>query len=468
MNFYLKKIKMNKNGFKKKMTSNSTLMASSINQNTSNYLSNSNINQNNPNFSYFSNLENLVEDSDFFVSSAVNGRPGKIIHQTTEHSIDKKGNHIIKTKTIRELNQNSIKNNKDKNIKIITKNKSHQNYINLNYPIYKNSNKELYSSPDFFESSPNNNEIISPVEHVQNYSSGSEYEDYPMKSFDVKDKKNLIKKKFCNIQKINYELEDPEGFDYLNKNGMKRIKKGRNVSRGNKNIKKKKLSQIILNKSEYYNTHKLINNSYQSDFFDFQSPDRDINIQKKFRKITENMLDSKGPTNNDNKITKSIKNKMLFENKNKIKSHKNKNIKNNLNQIEAAKIIQAWWRNKNKYMEREVYDITVKNAIKLQSFIRGFLIRKKVFRYITLALYYQTFCDKIQDALCSNIKRRIFNMLKALKKIKIKKSSTYMTTNILSNNNSRSFLSSIGCRSPQTYLSNLTFINNNSNENYCN
>jgi len=100
--------------FKKKLTSNSTLMASSINQNTSNYLSNSNINQNNPNFSYFSNLENLVEDSDFFVSSAVNGRPGKIIHQTTEHSIDKKGNHVVKIKTIRELNQNSIKNNKDK------------------------------------------------------------------------------------------------------------------------------------------------------------------------------------------------------------------------------------------------------------------------------------------------------------------------------------------------------------------
>ena len=62
--------------------------------------------------------------------------------------------------------------------------------------------------------------------------------------------------------------------------------------------------------------------------------------------------------------------------------------------------------------EEEVYDITVKKAIKLQSFIRGFLVRKKVLRYITLAIYYQSFCYKLQDVLCNNIKRDVLYYLK--------------------------------------------------------
>ena len=96
-----------------------------------------------------------------------------------------------------------------------------------------------------------------------------------MKSFDNKKKYKKRKnvKIVKNIQIINNELEDPEGFDYLRSN---EINRRRNFSKGNINNKGTKLTEIILNKSEFYtNNNRLINNSHQSDFRYFQSPDRD-------------------------------------------------------------------------------------------------------------------------------------------------------------------------------------------------
>ena len=475
---------MSKNGFKKSTISNTTLAPSTINPNSSNFISNSNLNLNNQNFLNFSILDNL-DDSDFFAPPKNQTRPGRIIHQTTEHSIDKKrGIRVVKTKIVREIDSiNDLRKNKNKKIKIITKNRSQANYNNLNlnnsnnvinintsknYDLktYKSKQNKLYSSPDFSQGSPINNEIISPLGSIPYYSSESENE-CQIKSFDKNQKKKGKIRKMKEIKSINYELEEPNDFDYLTKN----VIQNRNLSKGNLlNNKRTKLTEIILNKSEFYNhNNRFINNSYQSDLVDFQSPDRVFNNQNKFRKITENMIQSKGPTNDDKKITKSIKTKMNIDIKNK-KLYKNNNLNlSNLSKIQAAKIIQKWWRN-NKYREEEVLDITVKSAIKLQSFIRGYLVRKKVLRYITLAIYYQSFCDKLQDVLSSHVKKNVFNKLKQIKKLKIKKSSTNMT-NIISNNNSKSFISSIGYQSPETYQSPLTFINisnNNSNNKYQN
>ena len=419
---------MSKNEFKKSIASNSTLIPSSINPNYSYYVSNSNLNQNNQNFSTFSNLENFEDDSDFFAPSTVKNHQGRILHQTTEHSIDRKGNRVIKIKTVREIDFNSFNNKiKNKKIKLITKNNSQKNYKNLNLNSNNLNQKELYSSPDFIENSPNyikkEKEIISPKGYFLNNSSGSDYEEkYHTKSFERKNDKYLngLKK----IKKINYELESPEEIDFLNKNEFKQFKRIKRV-RKNKN-KNSKISQIILNNSECYNRFNkgLINNSYQSDYLDFQSPDRDITNHNTFRKISENMINSKGPTNDDKKVTKSIKNKMIFDNNNYFILYKNKTInKNILTKTKAAKIIQNWWRNNIRFREREIYNIAVKSAIKLQSVIRAYLTRKKVLRYITLALYYQTFCEKIQNVINNKIRKNIFNILKRYKKIKYKKSS---------------------------------------------
>ena len=299
---------MSKNKFMKSTISNSTYMPSTINQNSSNLISNSNINQNNPNFSMFSNIDNLEDDSEFFAPSNSRARPGRIIHQTTEQSIDQKGNRVVKTRTIREID--SLNNKGRRKKKIIRKinsqkifynnNENSSNYYEIKtYKTSKNKNyirisknstrneaekqKELYSSPDFLEGSPpqycspeiyknylisnvdshkkkiNTNinnyknantaniynykgngspgiEIISPVECIANYSSGSEYDennnfgscDNKISKLTNNSKKITIIRN--NIKNLNYELEDPEGFDYLKNNE----KKGRNLSKNSK------------------------------------------------------------------------------------------------------------------------------------------------------------------------------------------------------------------------------------------
>ena len=287
---------------------------------------------------------------------------------------------------------------------------------NEKYEYINRKGKKEYRYEKSNLGTPDTNEIISPVGYVEN-SSGSENEENHMKSFDnyqssIKANKNrynrtkIIKK---GKDKLNYELEDPEGFDYLGKNQRK-------VS----NEELKNTSRFI-NRSQIRNQ---INDSIRSDLKDFQSPDRNVDENKKFRKVNMRMIDSKGPSNDDRKVTKMMT-KQVVKTANMInyrdeeyyvsmtkfggkssKYSEDKNVRTN-----AAKIIQAWWR-RNFRKEEEVYDITVKSAVKIQSFMRGFLVRKKVLRYITLAIYYQSFCDKLQDVLCNNVKKEIFKLFK--------------------------------------------------------
>ena len=303
-----------------------------------------------------------------------------------------------------EYNENYLYENRNRKDNNITKYIKKERYEYGNSNIYGNSRD---ASPEA--------EIISPVGYIANYSSGSEFEDNQMKSFDnyntsgINDNRYNFNR-FPRNRNLNYELEDPEGFDYLRYNDR---------TGKNKQIPKDIQNGQFLNRSEY--RKKIIDESYQSDRKDFQSPDRNINGEKRFRNVTVGMIDSKGPTNEDRKVTKIMTskvenmqgNKLYEENAKKAKVYKNKTPinKTNLTKVDAAKIIQAWWR-KRYAGEEEVYDITVKKAIKLQSFIRGFLVRKKVLRYITLAIYYQSFCDKLQDVLCNNVKKDIFGYLK--------------------------------------------------------
>ena len=139
------------------------------------------------------------------------------------------------------------------------------------------------------------------------------------------------------------------------------------------------------------------------------------------------MIESKGPSITDGKVNNVIMKEVI-----QTSSYKDRRniVDNNIYteishegnyyynedenvRIRAARIIQDWWRTRyNREQEEEIYDLTMKSAIKLQSFIRGFLVRKKVIRYITLAIYYQSFCDKLQDVLCNHIKKEIFQLFK--------------------------------------------------------
>ena len=426
-------------------------------------------------------IKNYEDELELFAQKKIHERPGKIIHQSTEQSIDKQGNRVIKTKTVREIGtiekrtkkfvepKNSISNNSQ----AYNQDRSNKKYYRVSkYSRINEAEKQkaLYSSPDFQGGSPygspifmndikNSNEfdevgyktnfryetknvngknigsytqreryeyinstgnqqgygsseqgspeveIISPVGYAANYSSGSEFDESQMRSLDnyptaIRNEYNFNRRIKKN-KNLNYEMEDPEGFDYL-----------RNNERNKDNIESKRMQ--YLNRSEYRNA--IADDSYRSDKLDFQSPDRNMNVPNKFRNVNVGMIDSKGPTNDDGKVTKilttkteSITRSKLYKN-NAGKKPKN-GTQNNLSKIDAARIIQAWWR-RRYFGEEEIYNITVKKAIKLQSFIRGFLVRKKVLRYITLAIYYQSFCDKLQDVLCNNIKKEIFKYFK--------------------------------------------------------
>ena len=421
-------------------------------------------------------------DSDFFDDFNPE-HSGNIIQQKTERSTDNQGNRITKTKIVKEIEEPVSRRNIAIKISKHTKNESYRVSQNSNFKNEAEKQRALCSSPDFkgvsqsispisrddrrdskdieeigyktnyvYESKKLNGknmgtystnekyeyinrkgkretryekssigspdvtgtEVISPVGYIDNNSSGSEFEENQIKSFDncqistITNKTN--KSYFAKYSKNsktgkNYELEDPEGFDYLSKNQRK-------VS----NEEELKKTGYFHNRSQIRNK---INDLSKSDIKEFQSPDRDVNDTKKFRKVNIGMLSSKGPSNNDGKVTKIITKEIIrttTDYKQGTKYITKKYTKSNYSEdqnvrINAAKIIQAWWRKKFN-REEEVYDITVKSAVKLQSFIRGFLVRKKVLRYITLAIYYQSFCDKLQDVLCNNVKNEIFKYFK--------------------------------------------------------
>ena len=452
-------------------------------------------------------------DSDFFEDFKPFTQ-GNIIHQSTEKSLDEQGNHITKTKIVRESNESQVRKNNIKQTK--KENNRSSKYSSLKKEEEKQ--KALYLSPDIksgslFESplflgqegnqwkeseeigyktnyvyeskkingknvgtystneryeyinkngkkeskyersSQGSPSAISPLGYMDGYSSGSELDDNQIKSLDnyqysVKTtntnrtnktnyiKNNKLKKNEKKNLKLNYEIEEPEMYDYLSKNKRK-------VSNDDINKKTSRYNNRSQFKTKVDDSY-----TYTSELKDFQSPERITNESKKFRKVNIGMIKSKGPTNEDKKVsnvmtkeivnTKKYKGEKTYTNefivKKKIKNCKYSN--DYQTRVEAAKIIQAWWRNKN-YREEEVYDITVKSAIKLQSFIRGFLVRKKVLRYITLAIYYQSFCDKLQDVLCNYVKKIIFKLFKdkflLKEKIKITKDIIYKRKRILIN-----------------------------------
>ena len=425
--------------------------------------------------------KNFEDEYELFSQKKNSGRPGKIIHQSTEQSIDKQGNRVIKTKTVREIGTIEKRTKKfvepkttiSSNSQAYNQDRSNKKYYRVSkYSRINEAEKQraLYSSPDFQGESPygspiymndikNSNdfdeigyktnfryetkkvngknvgsysqreryeyinstgnrqgygsseqgspevEIISPVGYEANNSSGSEFDESQMRSLDnyptaIRNEYNF-KRKIKKNRNLNYEMEDPEGFDYL-----------RNNERNKDNIESKRVQ--YLTKSEYRKA--IADDSYRSDKLDFQSPDRNMNVPNKFRNVNVGMIDSKGPTNDDRKVTKilttkteSVTRSKLY--KNNVNQRPKNGNQNNLSKIDAARIIQAWWR-RRCLGEEEIYNITVKKAIKLQSFIRGFLVRKKVLRYITLAIYYQSFCDKLQDVLCNHIKKEIFKYFK--------------------------------------------------------
>ena len=303
---------------------------------------------------------------------------GKVIHRSTRRNIDEDGNAIITTKIVREIGQGNIGNNINSKSMIDSRSKIGNMSYGINNEQGRNYTKySNYSNNDYGDN--------------QDIMYDDNYEIYSPCSYNTQYQKS---------QKI--EKYTSKGGDIPN------YRRSPMVGNSSQHI------EISQRRYNNYNIESPYNLSHNSPSNDFNSPDRQINDThtQYFRNVQIEKIKGKSPIYND---------KM--------------NIRNN--RIESS--IKYGGYNDYQDGEDELLNVVNCMATLLQSNVRGFLVRKKVLRYITLAIYYQSFCDKLQDVLCSYVRRMVLNIFK--NKLNSPKNNKYGTIrseiNDLSNNNYR-------------------------------
>ena len=257
-------------------------------------------------------------------------------------------------------------------------------------------------------------DIVSPIGYIATYSSGSEDNAEIGRSYD-----------HCRnrIHFNNYLINHSKG---------KNIK-SRSIPNNSKDgelIKKTEITYQLDYSKDYDNNKKILNlsglqikgniDSSKSDKRDFQSPDREYGVgSDKFRKVTMGMINSYGPTCEDRKISRKMRNEIggvvdLRHEINPVNIYKIKKFKrfgaNLINQktkIESAKIIQYWWR---KMKEKQIIRIQILKIIKLQSFIRGFLIRNQFIKCANIC----TFLEILKKILYEHYREEILKFLRSI------------------------------------------------------
>ena len=291
------------------------------------------------------------------------------------------------------------------------RNRSYMNYKNYDDRYYYQGPDVGFQEENFTDNYISENrrrEVPSPIGYIATYSSGSEDNEEVGKSYDQyrnlktrnKSEYNALKKEGELITKseVIYQLEDSS--NYIGFNGRK------NRKLSNSYIK----AQI---------------DSSKSDKRDFQSPDRGTGVgSKKFMKVTMAMISSLGPTCEDRKITRKMRNEVggvvdLRQELNPINSYTIRKVQrfgNNLNKevnpktkLEGARIIQYWWR---KLKGDKINRIAYLKIIKIQSVIRSYLVRKKIIT--TKIIYY--LCEIIENILYKHYKDELLQFFKNLKK----------------------------------------------------
>ena len=364
--------------------------------------------------------------SDYEVGGPEQNKNEKIIHRSIKRNFDQEGNAIITTKIVREIDYDDNKNNFNSNSimnirpKVISpsfqRNNEHHKKI-LRYSNYSNNeeinntsglyNNQNYGydafSPDSYESHENNYTKINnnyscmesegPRDYYSGYRSPGNYKVFNLKNTE--------------ISPIMLNYTSGSDFDDPNPNNMRQnTNRYMYNSRSNVNYNQR----IGLNKRKY-NRYNLESPYTQND--DFRSPDRNNYYNTPyFRNI---------PIDKIKGIKPIYQEKMNLRN-NQIETSGEYERSYNMNRQN----FQNSSYNRN-YDRRNGYDILNEKAIQLQSNIRGFLVRKKVLRYITLAIFYQSFCDKIQDVLVVHVREEIF---KILKNKLLNKSKNYNSRNI--------------------------------------
>ena len=344
----------------------------------------------------------------------------KIIHRSIKRNFDPEGNAIITTKIVREIDYNDNKNNLNSNSIMnirpkamnasFQRNNEQQNKI-LRYSNYS-KNEEMENNNGIYTNQNYGYQVYSPdsyESHENNYTKINTYSGRGMESDSGKDfysgyrnpgMGNIINMERSEISQgmANYS----SGSDYEEPDPSKMRKNTNTYMNNPKNLNYSQ--KIGLNKVKY-RRYNLESPSYsQGD--DFDSPDRNYEYSiPYFRNIQIDKIKGIQPIYHE----KMNMMKNQFETSGEYEQIINKSRKN----YDQGKnyITSPNYRQGPESIE-DTIDIINEKAIQIQSYVRGFLVRKKVLRYITLAIYYQSFCDKIQDALCCHVREEVFRTLK--------------------------------------------------------
>ena len=373
-----------------------------------------------------------------------------IIHESNGYDIYENQNSIFSNELVdnNSFEEEIYENNNYRNYgtydnNYILNNQEYRNkFLDPNYPIRSsspNGMQEEYFGENY--STNNRRDIPSPIGYIATYSSGSEdneqigrsYEKYTHSNYNNNyNNKNTSKHKIdksiyqkegelIKKREIIYQLEDPN--DYI---GFHEKKKKR--------------------------THNLSTNIYRtqidtskSDKRDFQSPDREAGTgTDRFRRVTMAMISSLGPTCEDRKITRKMRSEIggvvdLRQELNPVNKYKIKKFQRfgyNLNKevnpktkLEGARIIQYWWR---QLKMKKTMMIKYIKIVKIQSFIRRFLIRKK---YITIK-FINYFYDILDNILNNHYKKDLLEIFQISNKDKAKRKLSYLIK-ILNDKNNR-------------------------------
>ena len=325
-----------------------------------------------------------------------------IIHHKLGRDIDHEGNSIIRTEILREIEQEN--NDYDVNSKTLMeirpKNKRFPYVTNNKFMYYPNNVNENKENIMYDE----NYEIISPLSYNTNFKNTQNFNRINISDIRVGDIEgrrspppggilNLKTGKISPVMLFN----TPES--QYDRNKSYYIGRNSNEFMYNNNIN---ISERIESNRNGYRNYNLESpyNCSKSPYNDFNSPDEynDYNNEH-FRNITIEKIKEKKPFQNQKINMRNIQPESSFEYEKNMSSFQDRYISGPDN-------------------EDELYDLIDSFATLIQSNVRGFLVRKKVLRYITLAIYYQSFCDKLQDVLSSHVKGEIMEILKNLPKNK--------------------------------------------------
>ena len=306
----------------------------------------------------------------------------KIIHHSVKRNFDPEGNAIVTTKIVREVN--SEKNGNNMNSKSMIS--SRQNAKNYSYGI----NNE-HEGNNFYYSNYSNNEEEADAEMIHD----ENYEIFSPNSYNTQFKKT---QKYSELHQHgtgggNISRSPISGERYISRGGMfspdvpNYVRTNEYIGKKSLNYSKSNRGYMTTNQNistrNNYNLESPYNLSKYSQSNEFNSPDRQYDYNSKnFRNIKIEKIKGKQPYNQEKT-----------------------NVRNY--QFESS---MEYTNNPDR--DDELFEMIDGMTTLIQSHVRGYLVRKKVLRYITLAIYYQSFCDKIQDVLCIHVRNEVLNILK--------------------------------------------------------